>query len=273
MDRRAEGCWRDHEAPPCPARRWLSRVRSRAVRPRRRHGTPARDGPGKSNGWPGQGGERLARDRHWRYGVPPKGNANFAWVQHTVHQLAPAEGVAGFVLANGSMLSSQSGESKIRVRREVDSVEVASSAEIVYVGHVLLPLSAEPLDESGHAVPGTGLAWESSDTAVATVASMGGARFVRDVAPGTGDDHRDSGPRRADGGDHGGSRPRASGAVGPRLPDGGDEPVRRRHWARGHAPGDRYGVAADDPDRVVTRIPEVDAFPRRIPPDPSAAQG
>ena len=59
------------------------------------------------------GGERLADDKRWRYGVPPKGNANFAWVQHMVHHLAPA-GVAGFVLANGSMSSSQSGEGTIR---------------------------------------------------------------------------------------------------------------------------------------------------------------
>lgn len=66
------------------------------------------------------------------------------------------------------------GSAEARVRREVDSVEVAPSAEIVYVGHTL-PLSAEPLDESGHAVTGTGFAWESSDTAAATVASMGGA--------------------------------------------------------------------------------------------------
>jgi len=59
------------------------------------------------------GGERLASDKRWQYGVPPKGNANFAWVQHIVHHLAPA-GVAGFVLANGSMSSNQSGEGEIR---------------------------------------------------------------------------------------------------------------------------------------------------------------
>ena len=59
------------------------------------------------------GGERLAEDKRWRYGVPPKGNANFAWVQHMVHHLAP-RGIAGFVLANGSMSSSQSGEGEIR---------------------------------------------------------------------------------------------------------------------------------------------------------------
>ena len=59
------------------------------------------------------GGDRLLADKRWRYGIPPKGNANFAWVQHMVHHLAP-RGVAGFVLANGSMSSSQSGEGTIR---------------------------------------------------------------------------------------------------------------------------------------------------------------
>ena len=59
------------------------------------------------------GGERLRDDQRWKYGVPPAGNANFAWVQHMAHHLAP-RGVAGFVLANGSMSSNQSGEGDIR---------------------------------------------------------------------------------------------------------------------------------------------------------------
>jgi type I restriction enzyme M protein len=59
------------------------------------------------------GGERLRDDKRWKYGVPPAGNANFAWVQHIIYHLAPA-GVAGFVLANGSMSSNQSGEGEIR---------------------------------------------------------------------------------------------------------------------------------------------------------------
>jgi type I restriction enzyme M protein len=59
------------------------------------------------------GGERLRDDQRWKYGVPPAGNANFAWVQHMAHHLAP-RGVAGFVLANGSMSSNQSGEGEIR---------------------------------------------------------------------------------------------------------------------------------------------------------------
>jgi Type I restriction-modification system methyltransferase subunit len=56
---------------------------------------------------------RKDDDVRWQYGVPPRGNANFAWVQHFIHHLAP-NGYAGFVLANGSMSSSQSGEGEIR---------------------------------------------------------------------------------------------------------------------------------------------------------------
>jgi type I restriction enzyme M protein len=59
------------------------------------------------------GGERLRKDVRWKYGVPPVGNANFAWVQHFISHLAP-NGIAGFVLANGSMSSNQSGEGEIR---------------------------------------------------------------------------------------------------------------------------------------------------------------
>jgi type I restriction-modification system DNA methylase subunit len=58
------------------------------------------------------GGERLCDDKRWKYGVPPASNANFAYVQHFIHHLAPA-GVAGFVLANGSMSSNQSGEGEM----------------------------------------------------------------------------------------------------------------------------------------------------------------
>jgi type I restriction enzyme M protein len=59
------------------------------------------------------GGDRLREDVRWKFGVPPTGNANFAWVQHFIHHLAPT-GMAGFVLANGSMSSNQSGEGEIR---------------------------------------------------------------------------------------------------------------------------------------------------------------
>jgi type I restriction enzyme M protein len=59
------------------------------------------------------GGETLREDKRWKYGVPPVGNANFAWVQHFIHHLSPT-GTAGFVLANGSMSSNTSGEGEIR---------------------------------------------------------------------------------------------------------------------------------------------------------------
>jgi type I restriction enzyme M protein len=55
----------------------------------------------------------LKEDKRWVYGVPPASNAIFAWVQHFIYHLAPT-GLAGFVLANGSMSSNQSGEGDIR---------------------------------------------------------------------------------------------------------------------------------------------------------------
>ena len=59
------------------------------------------------------GGAGLREDKRWRYGVPPAGNSNYAWIEHFVYHLAPA-GVAAFVMANGSMSSNQSGEGEIR---------------------------------------------------------------------------------------------------------------------------------------------------------------
>ena len=80
------------------------------------------------------GGDRLRDDVRWKYGVPPAGNANFAWVQHFVHHLAPA-GVAGFVLANGSMSSQQSGEGVIRkafVEADLVDCMVAMPGQLFY---------------------------------------------------------------------------------------------------------------------------------------------
>ena len=59
------------------------------------------------------GGESLKDDVRWRFGIPPRGSANFAWIEHMIHHLAP-RGVAGFVMANGSMSSKSSGEGEIR---------------------------------------------------------------------------------------------------------------------------------------------------------------
>lgn len=59
------------------------------------------------------GGERLREDVRWKYGIPPTGNANYAWIQHFIHHLSPT-GIAGFVMANGSLSSNTSGEGEIR---------------------------------------------------------------------------------------------------------------------------------------------------------------
>lgn len=59
------------------------------------------------------GGEKLSDDRRWKYGIPPEGNANFAWLQHMIYHLSP-RGYAGIVLANGSMSTSTNSEGEIR---------------------------------------------------------------------------------------------------------------------------------------------------------------
>jgi type I restriction enzyme M protein len=63
-------------------------------------------------------GDLLHDDVRWKFGVPPVGNANYAWIQHFIHHLAPANGrgggIAGFVMANGSLSSGSGGEGEIR---------------------------------------------------------------------------------------------------------------------------------------------------------------
>ncbi|MDP2305535.1 MAG: class I SAM-dependent DNA methyltransferase [Pseudomonadota bacterium] len=84
------------------------------------------------------GGERLAEDVRWKFGTPPAGNANFAWIQHIVHHLSPT-GTAGVVLANGSMSSQQSGEGDIRRKLvEADLVDcmVAMPGQLFYATQI-----------------------------------------------------------------------------------------------------------------------------------------
>ncbi|MEA3329227.1 MAG: class I SAM-dependent DNA methyltransferase [Nanoarchaeota archaeon] len=80
------------------------------------------------------GGELLEEDKRWQYGIPPKGNANFAWVQHMIYHLTP-KGIAGFVLANGSMSSNTSNEGKIReniVKEDLVDCIVALPSQLFY---------------------------------------------------------------------------------------------------------------------------------------------
>ena len=79
-------------------------------------------------------GDIQREDVRWKYGTPPKGNANFAWVQHFIYHLAPA-GIAGFVLANGSMSSNTSGEGEIRkniIESDLVDCMVALPSQLFY---------------------------------------------------------------------------------------------------------------------------------------------
>ena len=79
-------------------------------------------------------GELLQEDVRWKFGLPPKNNANFAWVQHFIHHLNPT-GVAGFVLANGSMSSNTSNEGEIRkniINADIVDCMVALPSQLFY---------------------------------------------------------------------------------------------------------------------------------------------
>ena len=97
------------------------------------------------------GGERLREDKRWQFGKPPVGNANFAWVQHIIYHLAPT-GTAGFVLANGSMSSNQSGEGEIRKNIiEADLVDcmIALPGQLFYSTQIPACLWFFSRDKSG----------------------------------------------------------------------------------------------------------------------------
>jgi type I restriction enzyme M protein len=83
-------------------------------------------------------GELLRNDKRWVFGTPTAGNANFAWVQHFIHHVAPT-GTAGFVLANGSMSSNQSGEGEIRkaiVEADLVDCMVALPGQLFYATQI-----------------------------------------------------------------------------------------------------------------------------------------
>jgi len=98
------------------------------------------------------GGDRLRQDIRWKYGTPPEGNANFAWVQHFIHHLAPT-GIAGFVLANGSMSSNQSGEGEIRkniIEADIVDCMVALPGQLFYSTQIPVCLWFVARDKKNH---------------------------------------------------------------------------------------------------------------------------
>ena len=97
-------------------------------------------------------GNLLRQDRRWTYGVPPVGNANFAWVQHFIYHLAP-NGIAGFVLANGSMSTNTATEGEIRKNIiEADLVDcmVALPGQLFYSTQIPVCLWFIARNKEGH---------------------------------------------------------------------------------------------------------------------------
>ena len=88
------------------------------------------------------GADRLKDDVRWKYGVPPSGNANFAWLQHMIHHLAP-NGKIGMVLANGSLSSQSGGEGEIRkniINDDLVSCIVAMPSQLFYTTQIPVSL-------------------------------------------------------------------------------------------------------------------------------------
>jgi type I restriction enzyme M protein len=101
-------------------------------------------------------GKLLQDDVRWRYGVPPTGNANYAWIQHFIHHIAPPNGhgggVAGFVMSNGSLSSNSGNEGNIRQRIvEDDLVDciVALPAQLFFTTGIPVCLWFVTRDKTG----------------------------------------------------------------------------------------------------------------------------
>lgn len=108
-------------------------------------------------------GQLLREDVRWKYGVPPVGNANYAWIQHFIHHLAPANGrgggIAGFVMANGAMSSTTSGEGEIRqaiVEADLVDCMVAMPPQLFLTTGIPVCLWFVTRDKSGQHLKGGG---------------------------------------------------------------------------------------------------------------------
>lgn len=101
-------------------------------------------------------GNQLREDVRWKYGAPPAGNANYAWIQHFIHHLAPT-GTTGFVMANGSMSSNTSNEGEIRkaiVEDDLVDCMVALPGQLFYTTQIPVCLWFLSRDKSARLVPG-----------------------------------------------------------------------------------------------------------------------
>ena len=88
------------------------------------------------------GADKLKDDVRWKYGMPPAGNANFAWLQHMIHHLAP-NGKIGMVLANGSLSSQSGGEGEIRkniILSDLVECIVAMPSQLFYTTQIPVSL-------------------------------------------------------------------------------------------------------------------------------------
>ncbi len=100
--------------------------------------------------------EKLAEDVRWQYGTPSESNANYAWIQHIIHHLAP-NGIAGFVLANGSMSSNQSSEGEIRkalIASDLVDCMIALPGQLFYTTQIPACLWFVARDKSGKPTAG-----------------------------------------------------------------------------------------------------------------------
>ncbi|HWB15770.1 MAG TPA: class I SAM-dependent DNA methyltransferase, partial [Vicinamibacterales bacterium] len=105
-------------------------------------------------------GELLRDDARWRFGPPPVGNANYAWIQHFIHHLAPPNGrgggVAGFVMANGSLSSNTGGEGEIRrkiVQADLVDAVVALPPQLFFTTGIPVCLWFLTRDKTGKNLP------------------------------------------------------------------------------------------------------------------------
>ncbi|MDS4031781.1 MAG: class I SAM-dependent DNA methyltransferase [Candidatus Contendobacter sp.] len=97
------------------------------------------------------GGKRLRSDKRWKYGTPPEGNANYAWIQHFISHLSQ-EGIAGFVLANGALTSNTSGEGHIRrliIENDLIDCMVGLPGQLFYSTQIPVSIWFIAKDKSG----------------------------------------------------------------------------------------------------------------------------